>query len=810
MRDQAELVIIGAGIVGASAAYHLQKLGWGDIVVVDQGPLFDTGGSTSHAPGLVFQTNSSKMMCEFAQYTVELLNGLSYEGKSCFYPVGGVEIAHSEARWAELKRRHGWATSYGLDASIITPGEVKELIPIVDENVIYGGYHVPSDGDARAVAAVAAMAEACGSAVEFVGGTTVTDIVVQDGRVRAVETDRGRIATGKVLLATNIWGPVLASKVGVILPLFATEHQYIITTPLDELAGETRDIVHPILRHQDASMYFRQHRDAYGIGSYQHEPHLVDPFELGKTAMNPFTPEDFAGAWASATELLPPLRGHDFVTKFNGMFAFTVDGMPIMGPVPHAEGLWTAIGVWVTHAGGVGREIANWMNDGAPAVDVHEADISRFQEYVASWAYTHARCAQQYREVYDILHPLQQMEYPRDLRLSVFHDRLKAHGGVFFESAGWERPQWFAENAALLDRYAGKIPQRSGWEAQFWSPIEGAEHLAVRENVGLFDLSAFTKLEIGGPGALGYLQYLTSNDIDRGLGKVVYTSLLDQNGGIICDLTITRLGEDHFLVLTGGGSGPHDLAWFRAHAPGDGSVHITDATRGYCALGLWGPGARAVLSEVAEGDVSDAAFPYFTARPLTINMIPALALRISYAGELGWEIYAAPEYGPRLWDTLWEAGEPRGIVAAGGGAFNSLRLEKGYRLWGADIDPDHTPYEAGLGWAVKPDHGLFLGRDALLQRHDAGIDRRLCCMTLDEPGAVALGKEPIVDGGKTLGYVTSADYGYSVGKFIAYGYLPADYAEPGTKVEVVYFGEHIPATVSEEPLYDPAMEKIKA
>ncbi len=810
MRNQARLVIIGAGIVGCSAAYHLTRFGWRDIVVVDQGPLFKTGGSTSHAPGLIFQTNGSKMMTEMARYTVELFNTLEYEAEPCFYPVGGIEVAYTDARWQELKRKHGIATAYNLEAHLISPAEVKTHIPILDDKVIKGGYYVPSDGDARGWQAAAALAQAAidNGGAEFYGDTKVLDFELRDGRVAAVITDQGRIECEQVLLCTNIWGPVLADKLGVTLPMYAVEHQYLISEPLAELAGETRFIVHPILRHQDYSMYFRQHADRYGIGSYKHEPKLVNPYELGFEATRPFTAEDFDVAQQATEELFPALRGKQYPTQFNGMFVFTTDGFPIMGESA-VPGFWLAIGVWVTHSGGVGKAIAEWMTYGETELDLREANCHRFHPHALSKKYIAARTAQQYREVYDIIHPLQQMEHPRRLRLSPFHNRLEAQKGVFFESAGWEVAQWYGENQRLLEQYEEQIPQRNGWEARYWSPIQGAEHLAVRENVGLFNLAAFTKIEVSGPGALAYLEHLAANKIDRPVGTIVYTSLLDTTAGIKCDLTITRLDTNRFLVLTGGGTGPQDLAWLRQHKPRDGSVSIQNVTSGVAAVGLWGPKARQVLEQVAEHNVSNEAFPYFTARPLLIDTVPALALRLSYAGELGWEIYCPTEHAAHLWDVLWEAGQPHGLIAAGGGAFNSLRLEKGYRLWGSDIHTEYNPYEAGLGWAVRLNKGEFIGREALLKLKERGVGRQLCCLTLNEPDAMALGKEPIMSDGRTLGYVTSTDFGYSVGKHIVYGYLPLEFAEKGTEVEVVYFGRRQPATVSDDPQFDPQMSRLK-
>jgi glycine cleavage system T protein len=526
--------------------------------------------------------------------------------------------------------------------------------------------------------------------------------------------------------------------------------------------------------------------------------------------MRPFTPQHFDVAHKAAEELLPTLKGKSYPTKFNGMFAFTTDAMPILGHSLTLNGLWFAIGIWVTHSGGVGKAMAELMTDGVTEVNTAEADISRFHPHAFTRKYIWLRCAQQYREVYDIIHPKQQLLHPRNLRLSPFHSRLVEQGGHFFESSGWEVAQWYENNVGLLEKYDDQVPHRKGWEAKFWSRIEGAEHLAARENVALFNLSAFVKVEVRGSGAADYLQYLSANDIDKPQGKIVYSAMLDKTGGIRADLTITRLADDRFLVLTGAGVGMRDLQWIRQNAPQDGSVLVEDVTSRYGAIGMWGPKARAVLESLTDDDISNEAFPYFTAKPLTIDTVPVLALRLSYIGELGWELYAPVEYGLHLWDVLWEAGQPHGMIASGGGCFDALRLEKGYRLWGADIHTEYNPYEAGLGWAVRLKKGDFLGRDALLKIKENGIKRQLCCMTLNDPDAFILGKEPILSDGKTLGYVTSANYGYSVGKHIAYGYLPAEYAEPGTRVDIMYFGNRFPATVTQEPLYDADMTRLKS
>lgn len=809
MQSRARLVIVGAGIVGCSAAYHFARLGWSDVLVLDKGPLFENDGSTSHAPGGMFLTNPSRMMTEFARYSRELYGSLELDGAPCLYGVGGIEVARTEARWRDLRRKQGFAKAYGLESYLISPAEVRALVPILDEQRIHGAYYVPRDAVAKAVRTITALtraAEAMG--VRFAGDTPVLDLEVRDGRVAAVLTPQGRIEAETVLLCTNIWGPLLAAKLGVTIPLMAAQHLYTVTTPLAELAGESAEVRHPLMRDQDRALYFRQEGVCYGVGSYRHEPLMVDPRDLERTALKPFTPDHFVAGWEAACELLPPLRGADLRRKFNGMFAFTIDGYPVMGETP-VKGVWTCIGLWLTHAGGATRAIAEWMTGGTPPMDLREADITRFHPHQCSRAYIQERCAQNYREVYDIIHPKEPIQRPRNVRLSPWHGRLADLGAVFTQSAGWEVALWHEANAPLLDVYGARIPRREGWAARFWSPIEGAEHLAVRERVGLFNLAALAVIEVTGPGALAFLNRVAANQIDRPVGKIVYTSLLNARGGIVADLTVVRVAAERFWVITGGALVPHDLAWLQRHAPDDGSVTLIDRASGLVTLGLWGPRARAVLARVAEQDVSNEAFPYYTARPLTVDTVPAYALRVSYAGELGWELYCPTEFGLKLWDVLWEAGQPEGIIAAGSGAFDSLRLEKGYRLWGADIHTDYTPNEAGLGWAVRLNKGDFIGREALLRQQGQGLARKLCCLRIDEPGAVLLGKEPILHAGEPVGYVTSANYGYSVGALIAYGYLPAAIAAPGSAVTVEYFGEPLRAVVSEEPLFDRAGARMK-
>jgi len=420
----------------------------------------------------------------------------------------------------------------------------------------------------------------------------------------------------------------------------------------------------------------------------------------------------------------------------------------------------------------------------------------------------YARVDRQYQEVYDIIHPLQQMERPRNVRVAPYHQRLIEQGAHFHSVAGWEVAQWYDANSRLLDEYDEQIPHRSGWEAEHWSRIQGAEHLALRDKVGLYNIANFTKLGVNGSGALAFLESISANRIERPIGTIVYTALCDAAGGIQADLTISRLSKERFLILTGAGTGPADLAWLRLHAPTDGSVIIEDLTSRFTGIALWGPQARAVLRAVTEEDLSNEAFPYFSARSLSIGTIPALAARLSYAGELGWEIYCPSEYGLNLWDTLWGVGEEHGIFALGAGAFNSLRVEKGYRAVGSDLTTEYNPYEAGLGWAVRLKKGGFLGRDALLEAK-ANVQRKLCCLTAADPTAMALGKEPLLYNGQVVGYLTSVDYGYSVGKLVGYAYLPLEQSAAGTRLEVQYFDRRFPVVVDNDPQYDPEMKRLR-
>ncbi len=814
--SHARAVVIGAGIAGCSVAFHLTRLGWREIVVVDQGPLFETGGSTTHAPGNVFQLNASKTMTTFAKTTVEEWANMALDGHPCVNQVGSLEIAWTPERLTDLKRKAGLGLSWGLEAHLLTARETRDLVPLLSPKIL-GALYVPSDIQTPATKPAEAMARAALDAgAMFFGDTELTGFDISNGRVQGIRTTRGDIKTEVVVSAVGIWAPKLGALAGVPIPLSPMQHIYGITEPLEDLAGAYEEISMPFVRHQDRAMYFRQHGEAFGVGSYLHEPLMVDSEDILSIeeapiapAEMPFTADHFEAAREAAGDVIPALDGVGYAKKFNGLFSFTMDGFPILGEAPQLCGFWSAQAVWITHAGGVGKAVAEWIVEGEPTFDIHECDINRFHPHALTRPYVRARAAQQYREVYDIIHPMQQVSAPRNLRVTPFFARQQELGAVFFENTGWERPQWYEANRQLLADSDIPGSSREGWEAIEWSPIIAAEHEATRERVALFDLTPFAKFEISGTDALKTLQRLSANDVDKPVGAITYTALLTSRGTIKCDLTVTRLAEDQFMIVTGGSMGLHDLEWIRSNTPSDANVNITDISSNLCCIGLWGPKAREVLETLTDDDVSNASFPYMAGKPITVVDVPAMALRISYVGELGWEIYAPVEFGQRLWDLLWEAGQPFGIIPAGSGAFESLRLEKGYRLWGNDIHTDYNPYEAGIDFAVKMHKPDFIGKAALEKIRAEGVTRRLCCITLDDPDRVVMGKEPILDGDHVLGYVTSANYGHTVGRGIAYGYLPISHATPGTKIQIKYFDEPLNATVSEEPLYDPQGGKLK-
>jgi glycine cleavage system aminomethyltransferase T/glycine/D-amino acid oxidase-like deaminating enzyme len=838
----ADTVVVGAGAVGCSVAYHLTELGAEDVTVVDQGPLPVTGGSSVHAPGIMFQTSPSKVMTKAAHYTSRLLSDIG-----TYDEVGGIEVARSEERMDFLQRRVEHATSYGLpDPELLSPAEVGEHLPLVNTDEILGGYYSPTDGRVDGIETLQWYIE--NTPATFVGDTRVTDIETDPGGVEAVVTDRGRIECERCVLATNNWGYQSGQLAGLDLPIAPVEHQYVVTEPLAELADAgtevgshtagldvpgNRDIQEymsegphrPVGRDQDHSLYFRTHGDALGMGSYNHETLSVDPEEMGvngdmQASVRGFTKKHWErpthrnrdkSAKQAFDELLPATVDAEYAVTENGIFVFTPDGMPAIGPTAAVDGLWSALAVWWTHSAGFARILAEWMETGVPRlpsgpVDTGGIHVRRFEPHAGEKEYFVDRGATQYEQVYSIVEPRWQPDDHRGLRRSPFYSQQADLGAEFYQSGGWESAQWYESNADLVERYADEIPEQEGWQGINRSPIEGAEHLHTREHVSMFDMTSFSSIVVEGTESEAFLQRMCSNDVDIDVGQVRYSLLLNEGAGILADVTVVRLGEEEFMVTTGGGNSPgiHG-GWLEEHAPDTVSVHVEEGARS--TIGLWGPKSRLLLQRCTDADVSDSGLPYFRAKQLYVGEVPVVALRVSYVGELGYELWAPTEYGARLWETLWEAGQDLDVRPMGGGALESMRLEKGYRLWGTDIDTDANPYEAGLPFAVDTDTD-FVGREALERASDAGIDNRITPLTLDDSTDILLSGRPVMKDGEALGYVQAADFGYSIGESIAYTYLPSEYAEAGTSVQVLCEGELYDATVRDEPLFDPAREKI--
>ncbi|WAC53529.1 GcvT family protein [Gordonia sp. SL306] len=814
------ILVIGAGIVGTSLADELTARGCTDVTVLDRGPLFATGGSTSHAPGLVFQTNPSKTMTEFARYTVEKFVGLG-----AFDQLGGLEVAATQERWTDLHRKAGWARSWGVPGTLLDPGQCAELYPLLDADRIHGGFHTPTDGLARALSAATAQAQRAKTrGARFIGHQEVADVLARAGRVVGVRTTAGeQFDADIVICAAGFWGARLGRQVGLTVPLVPMAHQYAKTGQVSELrrpgagcADQGSEAHMPILRHQDHDLYYREHGDRLGIGYYGHRPMpvemdtlLTDTAGEAMPSMLPFTDADFDEAWTQSVALLPTLGDTKVDEGFNGIFSFTPDGFSIMGEHRELSGFWVAEAVWVTHSAGVARALAEWIVDGAPKTDVHECDLYRFDNAATSPEFILSTSSQAFAEVYDIVHPHQYRSEPRDLRVSPFFARQQELGAFFYEGACWERPAWYEANSGLVAELAADgVPfaERDSWSGRFWSPISIAEARWTREHAALYDMTPLPRYQIAGPGACEFLQYMTTNNVDKSVGSVTYTLMLDENGGIRSDLTVTRLSDDLFQV---GANGPLDLVWLSRHqAVGKARADVTirDVTDRTCGVGLWGPRARDIVAPLCAEDISHEAFGYFRAHQTSIGSIPVIMLRVSYVGESGWEIYTDAEHGAALWDLLFDAGRPYRAIAAGRIAFNSLRMEKGYRAWGTDMTTEHSPAAAGVGFAVNATNGDFLGRSALEAREEPAL--RLQSIVFDDPTAVVLGKEPVSTDGHVAGYVTSAGYSATIGRSIAYAWLPAT-TPIGTPVEVDYLEHTYTATVHTEPVVDPAMNLIR-
>ncbi|HST25265.1 MAG TPA: FAD-dependent oxidoreductase, partial [Gaiellaceae bacterium] len=755
----AKAVVIGAGIVGNSLVYWLAELGWRDLILLDKGPLPNPGGSTGHASNFIFPVDHSK---EMTQLTLESVR--QYKDLGVFTESGGIEVARTEERMQELHRRVTSAKAWGVEpVSIVTPAEVKELVPFLDESVIVGGFYSPGVGvvdSLRAGTIMRERAQASG-ALTVSANTEVLGIDVEHGRVRRVRTTRGDIEAEYVVVACGCWSPRLARMAGASIPLTPAVHQMIDVGPVPRFEGAKGMIEFPIVRDMDTNMYERQDGTGLEIGSYAHRPILHDPDEIPsveEAALSPtefpFTQADFTLQMEQALELMPEIVGDERVgVKYaiNGILSLTPDGLPLLGETPEVKGLWSAAAVWVKEGPGVGKSVAEWMVRGEPEIDLQSSDIARFYEHQKTSKHVKARAAEGFNKTYGIVHPSEQWESNRPVRLSPFHAREVELGAVFFEAAGWERPHWYESNAALLEEFGDRVTRREAeWDSRWWSPIVNAEHLAMRERAAMFDLTAFCVFDVAGPGALEAVQRVATRQMDVATGRVVYTPVLSATGGFKSDLTIMRLGDELFRVVTGGAHGMADLKWFRDHLPEDGSAQITDLTSAWCTLGLWGPRARDVLASITSDDVSHEGFPFATCKTVEVDTMRVLASRISYVGDLGWELYVPIEQGARLWDVVAEAGAPHGIVPAGIGVYGTTgRLEKCYRAFGFELDDDYDVVEAGMAWGSVKEQA-FVGKEAHVRQREAEPAATLCTLTVDDHTSSTgekrymLGREPVL------------------------------------------------------------------
>jgi glycine cleavage system aminomethyltransferase T/glycine/D-amino acid oxidase-like deaminating enzyme len=832
----AHAVVIGCGIVGNSVAYHLTDQGWSDVVLLDKGPLPNPGGSTGHASNFIFPVDHSK---EMTQLTLESVR--QYEEMGVFTESGGIEVARTEERMQELARRMSSAKAWGIEGvSLVTPAEVKELVPYIDEKVIVGGFYTSSVGVVDSLRAGTIMRERSQESgrLSVFANTEVLGIDVEGGRVRRVRTTAGDIEAEIVVIACGVWSPRIARMAGASIPLTPAVHQMIDIGPVPRFEKAQRSIEFPIVRDMDTNMYERQDGTSLEIGSYAHRAILYDPEDLPsveEAALTPtefpFTQEDFTLQLEQALELMPEIVGDESVGikyAINGILSLTPDGMPVLGELPEAKGLWSAAAVWVKEGPGVGKSLAEWMVHGESHIDLHSSDAARFWEHQKTSTHVKARTSEGFNKTYGIVHPLEQWESNRPVRLSPYYEREQELGAVFFEAAGWERPQWYESNAPLLDEYGERVGGREAeWDARWWSPIINAEHLAMRDRAGIFDLSAFAIFDVSGPGALDALQTVSMRQVDVPVGRVIYTPWLSPSGGFKADLTIMRLGDEHFRVVTGGAHGMADRKWLADHLPDDGSAQLADLTSAWSTLGLWGPRARDVLASLASDDVSHEGFPFATCRVLELGPVRVLASRISYVGDLGWELYVPVEQGARLWDLVREAGEPHGTVPCGIGVYGTTgRLEKCYRAYGTELETEYTVVEADMAWGkVKEQH--FVGKEAHVRHREEAPVAILCTLTVDDHTSASgvkrfpMGREPIltpdgaplVDAKGRRSYVTSAGAAPSVGKHVLMAYLPPEHAEVGTTLAVEYLGERYPVkvdVVGSAPIFDPENERIRS
>ena len=833
--SKANVVVIGAGIVGSCLVGHLSRLGWEDIVLIDKGPLPNPGGSTGHASNFIFPVDHNK---EMALLGVQSAN--QYRDLDRSVDSGGIEVARTQERMDELNRRMTSATAWGVEAELLTPAEVKELVPFVNEEVILGGFHCPTVSvvdslDTGTLFRNEAMEK---GVLQVFANTEVQDVETADApngqqKVSAVVTDRGRIEANHVVVACGVWSNRVANMAGATIPLVPAVHQMADVGPIDVLAETNTEIAYPIVRDMDTFCYERQAAGSMEVGSYGHRAILHHPDDipsneeaaLTPTEM-PFTQDDFDPQMETAIELMDMLGDAEIKYAINGLLSLTPDAMPCLGETVEVRNLWSAAAVWVKEGPGMAQVVAEWMTHGYPRViDPHVSDVSRFYPEERGDDHIWARCDEHFIKTYGIVHPSEQWISRRNLKVSPYYSRQEALDATFFQARVWERAQWYGSNADLVERY-GLEEREVEWDNRWWSPITVGEHLNMRENAGLFDLTPFQIFELSGPGACDFAEYLAVNKVCKGVGTSSYTPWLNQDGGFHSDLTMMQMADDRVRIVTGAFDGGRDEYWIKKFLPEDESVTFTNLTEKITTIGLWGPNAPAILGSLTDADVSFEGSPYGSVMNIEATGLPVTLFRVSYVGDTGWEIYTDWDNGPALWDALIEAGADHGLRATGMGVYAlSGRIEKGYRLMGAELESEYNPIEAGLA-RPKVKSNDFIGKEAYLAAREAG-DPEVHCVTLivddNSDGAgrsrfMQGGNEPIltVDGERItdshgrVSRVTTAGYSPSLEKMLIMGYLPAKYCKSGTEMRVMYMNELYPCTVvGTGSAFDPENTRLK-
>ncbi len=808
--SQARAVIIGGGIIGCSTAYHFGKLGWRDTLLIERHKL--SSGSTFHAAGLVGQLRTSANITQLLGHSVALYNSLEAEtGLATGWKMnGGLRLACNASRWIELKRQATTARSFGLEMQLLTPYEARQLWPLMDISDLVGAAFLPTDGQISPSDITQSLAKGARmQGVRIIEDTAVLGIEITRGHVTAVLTEYGRIACEVVVNCAGQWACEVGQMAGVNVPLVSIQHQYLIT---EAIPGISRDL--PTLRDPDRLTYYKEEVGGLVMGGYEPNPipWAVNgiPEKFNFQLLQPDW-EHFEPLMELAMARVPALETTGIKELLNGPESFTPDGNFILGPAPEISGFFVGAGFnafGIAAGGGAGKVLAEWIVGGEAPFDVWPVDIRRFGPSHADVDWVRKRTLELYGKHYTLAWPNEEHQSGRPLRRSPLYDRLKAQGAVFGEKLGWERPNWFAgAGETARDEYSFDRPN--------WFDAVAREHRATREKVALFDQTSFAKFQLVGRDVEAALSWICANDVTKPVGSLAYTQMLNARGGIECDLTIARIADDRYYIVTGTGFATHDFDWISRQIPAGLDAHLVDVTSANAVLALMGPDARRVLQKLTRDDVSNDGFPFAQARRLSIAGAPVLALRVTYVGELGWELHIPMEFVVAVYEALIQAGTEFGIVNAGYRAIETLRLEKGYRAWGSDIGPDHTPLEAGLGWAVKLKTDIpFLGREALMEQKKLPLQKSLCGFTVDDPAVILLGRETIFRNDQRVGWLSSGGYGHTLQQGIGYGYvrrsegLDRKYLLAGS-YELEVATERVPCKIQLATAYDAKMERIR-